>query len=892
MIQDATLSEEQPARHRVVESTVLPQGSTANLYIRSQLNSLLDEVLRKRLTIVHAPAGYGKSTLIRTWCQLLEEGQITVFHLDLDEHDTDPTQFLEHFITHCVPNAVKDHTENGQNVVFSMESMVAAIRTSLCQSKIETLVMLDGLHRVASNEIFSCLDLLLDELPAHVHFLVSGRAYPRLRDLAQRKVAGEVFEVTQTDLCFSEEEVRLFLEPYLTQTADIFVKELREKTAGWPLALRVVRRWLEEGISTLQVLQMLSGRTAELSDYFSEQVFDILSKDEQSFLLRVSILDQIHGDLADSVCDRTDSWQTLETLERNGIFVTTYNSERIWYQLQRLFLEFLKERQKRLMRASMTQTLHKRASAWLKDAGYVHEGLQHAIDSADEQTIAQCAEDLGGWRYALTGHMSLLEAALSVLSFETIQSYPRLLFGQMLVVARYGNIEQTETLFSTYCSLYEAGEADDALLYPERLIIRNVLNRYGDREVTEDEITTLESLGSVLPNDDYIAHAARCNLLCIMYRCRGRFEASISVGDQAIQYFRMAGSPWGEVFLYFHEGIACTLQARMRDAMAFYRTGIELATEHFGSENDLIAIGKALLSEVCYEIGHIVEADQLIEDSLVHIEQSDAWLEVYVSSYLTALKLARLRNDSQAVLSLAQRACSTATFRGLPRLRTIISCTVERRFPEDTLEPLEPSDLSSDIVLRFAQISRLARDAITEKRFGDALLILSPELDTTRYLRIHRVSISYLCLTAIAQWNIDKHDDAVNALEEALALAIFEDIRRPFVDEGVALLEVMRSLQNTPYKKASNRMRDRFVARLAAEIETAGSYPIKDAEVLSKREREVMLFAVRGHSNREIADLLGITVNTIKFHMKNVFEKLSVSNRKDAIAACFRLSIF
>jgi LuxR family maltose regulon positive regulatory protein len=479
-----------------------------------------------------------------------------------------------------------------------------------------------------------------------------------------------------------------------------------------------------------------------------------------------------------------------------------------------------------------------------------------------------------------------------------LANYPRVWLGKIYMTVRRGEIERAEKMFEELSRSLSKSKSIDAQFHSELVTIRSMLNVYADHDIPSDEIEQLEQLSELLPHENNLIHAVRCTLLCMMYAQRGRFDACQTAGDKAIRHFRAMGSVFGETFIYFHEGHACMVQGRLRDAEVLYATGNDFALEHFGVDSDLAAIAGAFLAEAAYEKNNIHEAARLLDFALPHIERADAWLEVYIAAYTTAMKLARLSSDSESLREITNRAFSIASHRGLPRLRAIVEM---QALELAHLEPRELGDGDSTrrlehtsdgaidhLALRQLRVSVAARDHLKNAENDKAICLLEQECERSFDERLIRSFVSLSVLLATVYWTDDQHGKATAAFEAALSASLFEGIKRPFIDEGDALVHVIRDLTKASGKQRGNRLRDRFLAELTMEIDAVNKKPQTDQDELSPREQEVLRYLVQGRSNREIAEAIAISINTVKFHVKNIFGKFGVTTRKDAVTASIR----
>jgi LuxR family maltose regulon positive regulatory protein len=823
--------------------------------------------------------------------------------LSLDEYDTDPYQFLNYLVRACHEGGFAAGFESPEVTQGFSGSPTVAVRaaviTALGRCHGPHVVILDDFHRADCEDICAVVNALLGDLPADIHLMISTREYPSALSLAALRVRDTLVEITQSQLPFSTTEIRAYLGGLVQPDAAVnWAKELFERTEGWPIALQTVRRWLREGATLSDTLQQISGRSSDLVDYFLEQVFEKLDPGEQRFLLRTSILERVNGELGDLICNRRDSWQVLERLERRDLFVNALDRDRTWYRYHRLFSEFLHERLRRQSEHEPGE-LHAMAARWFHANGYAAEALQHALSCGAPELQASLLESLGGWQYSLRGHVGIVQRVIDPLPDAVVTRHPRVWLGRIHLAARIGDLKTAERDFRGFAERYLGSAASDPQLEAEGGIIESLIWRYGDRQISDAEIGQLEAISETLPADNHAMNAVCFNLLCALHGRAGRLEDAMAAGDQAIRHFRGLGSPWGETFIYFHEGWACLSQARLRDAEALYREGLQLAVENFGEDHDSAAIGRALLAEVAYEKNNLHEAGQLLDGALDHIEQFDAWLEVYLAAYSTAIRLARARRDPHAVTEVARRAKATAAKRGLARLARAIECyrlDIEQHeriarageTPEVPLAPGPARERDPDPVMHHLDTCVAARAMILDGRFAQAADLLGAEVAAARRRPYIRSFITLSLLLATARWKQGRQKDAVAAFEAALSPALFEGLTRPFIDEGDLLIGVIGELTAASEERRGNRLRDVFLTELTSEIDNAGNPQGGGDSDLSPREREVIRYLIQGRSNREIADTMGLSVNTVKFHLKNVFEKLGVSSRKAAISAVLR----
>ena len=883
----------------VTRSKLTPIAPQRSLLPRQRLIETLDEVLKSRAALLHAPAGFGKTSLLAHWQSTLLEREIPVAWLSLDDQDQDVFQFMSYLMEACKVSglALNSHlptSPSGDSHSYP-RALVAAALTELSKGSGPKVVILDDFHRATSIENCRAVDEFLARAPVDLHLVISSREYPSAISLANLLARDELIEIDHATLRFSELEIHDWLGSLIEPSAPSdWSAQLLDRTEGWPIALKTVRRWITEGASVVDTLAEISGRSSDLSDYFFEQVFEDLDSATQTFLLKTSILKRMNGDLANWLCETRDGWQTLDGLERRDIFVESLDRERTWYRYHRLFAEFLQERMRRRP-DGMPEQLHQAACEWFRRQGLTSEAAEHALSCGQADLVADLFESLGGWHYALKGHVGALQRALSIVDNAKLETHPRLWLGKIYLTVRRGEIERARNDFERLMAKSEYSSTTDSEFQGELQIMRSLLNRYADKDITEGEIQRLEELNQLLSRKNDLMHAVRLNLLCVLYSQQGNFDACVAAGDKAIRRFRAMGSVFGETFIYFHEGYACMAQGRLRDAEVLYGTGHGIALEHFGPDSDLAAIACVFLAEVAYEKNNVREAAKLLSRALPHIERFDAWLDVYVAAYATAMKLAQCVQMAQSLAEIGNRARSVAVSRGLPRLRAIADMQeMELQYIQGNgpafseLDRADPDYSSEHLAMRQLRVSLKARALLQAGENGQAIQLLEQECRRCIENRLIRSFISFSIILTTACWAEGQTEAATDAFEAALSLSLFEGIKRPFISEGGALIEVIRSMSQASDKQRSNRLRDKFLVELLVEMDTANVARSVEPDAFTPREREVIRHLVQGHTNHEIAEAVSISVNTVKFHVKNIFEKLNIGSRKDAATALAR----
>ena len=387
------------------------------------------------------------------------------------------------------------------------------------------------------------------------------------------------------------------------------------------------------------------------------------------------------------------------------------------------------------------------------------------------------------------------------------------------------------------------------------------------------------------------------NYLSYGYFDSGHFEKAYQAGEEAIFHRRELRSIYGENYLYFHLGKICLAQGRLRDAEQLYHEGYQLAVDNFGMDSDMAAIASAHLAESLYEKNEIEQAQARLENAFPRIEQTEAWFDVYISAYFTAARIAYIQGDSNSVRKILLKASHTGRRRNIRRLRLLaVNQYIRFLVKQGRL-------LKANWMIKRLQFAELIQDT-TGKEFvahrireeigltvsyylvesghpQDATRIINSLSKTAGRIGSRRSLISWYILGALAWFQLGKHKQALARLNEAVAHAMFEGFKRPFLEYGEAQQQMLEMALSNPQWFPINRLKRSFLVELINIISRENKHRKRHlSDLLTPREKEVVKYVYEGCSNKEIAKYCHCSENTVKFHLKNVFVKLGVKDRK------------
>ena len=885
----------------VYEAKLTPPIPMVSLVERTGLSSELDLCADGRICLVVAPPGYGKSTLLAQWARRKRTQQALSGWLSLDEGDRDPGQFLTCMIL-ALAEAGADLGELEKSAKQDLEDVPlnAALSSFLVeigrQRKPVTLI-LDDYHRAESSSVNAVLDFIAERAPLSFHLVISSRERPALA-LTSLKAQGLVREVSADHLRFTAPDASQIFEGLLGEAE---VATLVARTEGWAVALQLARLWLSDDASRVGEIKRFSGRIADMADYLAEQVFNALPADIREFLLHTSILERVNGELANAVTGRKDCWNLLGELEKLNVLLVPLDSERSWYRYHLLFREFLEE-QLRRQSVNQVQNLHLAASQWFEDTGDLVEAARHARLSGDHDRMARIIEDAGGWQMVILGGAGRARAFLRDLPDEILFEYPRLGLARAYLHIKDGEIAEARALVDR---LVEHTDQFESVIRNARGVRRDawqinlVLEGYEDKWTTTRDVERLDAMGEMLDPDDDMAHGVLLEARCVAGLRIGAIEPVPALAARAIHHMRRAGSVAGLNYARFHMGLAETMGARLRAAEATLRDANRTAVENYGQESTQKAIADVLLAQVQYLRNQTGAASSRIGPALEFIEHHDAWFDVFVSGYAVGASTAFLDGGLEAALAVLERGETTIRRRNLEHLDLFLRGKRLRLMVRaGEIEHAAARVKALDFPFRVGAWRESLHHWRGHHETGIALahLALAKGIPTQAREVLDDIKASAqsgerllhlaeaLLVEAMTDRLAGQPEAAFEHLIKAIDIIMPDGGERLILDQGPPMEMLLRQTLRTQRDALSIRsLHQNIIADVVKQFEAARGAKT-NGDSMSPREVEVLVELAQGYSNKQIARVLDMTENTVKFHLKNIYAKMGVEKRAQAVA--------
>jgi LuxR family transcriptional regulator, maltose regulon positive regulatory protein len=896
---------------------------------RPRLVQRLDEGAERSLTLVSAPAGFGKTTLLAEWLGGKAAGEPTSAWLSLDQGDNNFELFWAYVITALqgvrpeVGESALSSLRSPQPppmewVVTTLINDIAAMDHEPSKGPASDLILvLDDYHVIEAEPVHASVEFLLEHLPPQMHLVVATRSDPPL-PLARLRARGELAELRVMDLRFAPDEAAAFLNEVMgLDLGSADVAALEGRTEGWVTGLQLAALSMQGREDAPGFVRAFAGDDRYVVDYLLEEVLRRQPDHIRTFLLQTSILDRLSGSLCDAVTGRGDGQRMLATLERGNLFVVPLDDKRRWFRYHQLFADALRVHAAE-EQPTETPVLHRRASAWCERHGLPSEAVGHALAGKDFERAAGLVERAG--RAMLTGRQ---DAAL----LGWLQALP-------------DELVSSRAVLSVYYALALVGvdpeAAEDRVRDAERLL--HMTAQAGARregaavEMVVDDEEGLWSLpgtiaivrayragalGDVpgivhharralqlLPEGDDLWRGAAGGLLGLAYWTSGDLEAAYQAFADAWASLRMTGDSIQEVSGAFVLADIRMAQGRLREAAELYGQALKGAVGTGRSIPPPAADLCVGLSELAYEHDDLKAANSNLQRSKElcgHGGMSEHRHRWFVA-------MARIKGaggDLEGALDLLDEAERLQVRSPAPDVRPIAAWRTRVWVRQGRLAEAwgwaRDRGLSVDedlSYLREFEHITLARVLIArhkrhrdEDSLGEAMALLERLGDAAEAGERTGSLIEILTLQALVHEAQGDVAGALAPLERALTLAQPERYVRIFVDEGQSMRTLLRHTAAAGIASAyTQRLHAAFDESAQTESPTDTAVPGLAAP-LTGREVEILRLVATGMRNQEIADHLFISLSTVKRHIANAYRKLDVSHRTEALARAHELNL-
>jgi LuxR family maltose regulon positive regulatory protein len=907
----------------------IPQARS-EIVARPRLIERLNEGLACKLTLVSAPAGFGKTTLLSQWIAA-SVNRHTINHcwFSIEKDDNDPARFWAYFIAALrsvrpgIGKAVFEELQYPQPP--AAETVLTTLINEISAQPGEVVVVLDDYHMIEAPSIHKALFFLLDHLPRQLHLVIASRADPPW-PLARLRSRQEIIELRAKDLRFTSDEAGAFLNKIMNlrlSSEDVYA--LEKRTEGWIAGLQMSAISMQGRSDLSSFIADFTGSNRYILDYLLEEVLHQQPPEIEDFLLKTSILERLSAPLCDAVIGDQKTWEKgisppptplinypshsqelLEQLERANLFIVPLDSERRWYRYHHLFSDLLYNHLNRTW-PEQVRELHSRASRWLEENDQATEALGHALDAGDIERAAHLAEQNA---LALLDHGQLdtLVSWLEAFSEEMVHSRPWLCVARAWVFVYRGQTDLVAHLLrdAEKCFSGESAQYPDQRLIGHMATIRAYDAWLQGRPKLAVEFA--QRAMEALPEQDRRARSLAATTLGLALQNCGDLPGAGQALQQAVAIGRQAGNTHITVFAYGCLAYQHILRGQLHQAYAICQEGLKFAEEAGGEawrgDFKMPILGN-IYATSSYVLSLWNDQASAIRDARQGVDLATQWgqadtLHFARTSLIGALLSAGDLDEAGQILQAAKHSAnqtspwfieiSEAQEAGLNLAKGDVDAAYRWVQANGLDFQAEIHDVSDRPLTRAAVL-------IAQHKFDLALQLLDKTSAHYEKLGYIVYAIQAKVLRALAYQGQGQTDAALSVLAYALSLAESEGIARPFLDKGARMagllsLAVAKEMGGGYAGKLLAMVEDRAGSVLASGLPSSVNKEIGLIEPLSQREREVLRLLNSYLSSTEIAAELYISTYTVRSHIKNIYSKLNVHNRREAIERAKELDLF
>lgn len=882
----------------LIETKFYAPRPRAALVSRSRLVDQLQRATQGKLTLISAPAGFGKTTLLADWrSAIASTGRATAW-LSLDPTDNDSSSFWTHVaesLHRAVPSAATAIALLKDTQPVPMESVVAALVNDLNGVESDVTLVLDDYHAIDAADVQQQMTELIEHLPAQAHLAIATRADPPF-PLARLRAQGELFEIRAADLRFTPDEAAT----YLNQVAGLDLAEgdiaaLEGRTEGWIAALQLAALSIRGRDDIAGFIAGFAGDDRFVVDFLVEEVLQRQPDDVQAFLLQTSILGRLTGGLCDAVTGQSGGRAMLEALDRGNLFVVSLDAQRRWYRYHHLFADVLRARLHDEQAGAVTE-LHRRACEWFERHGERDEAIRHALLGENWERAAYLIE-LAIPELRQAKQVTTMRRWFAALPEGIFWNRPVLSVGYVGALMANGEFQDVEArLADAERWLDPATRPSSEMVVADqagfaRLPSAVAMYRAAQAQLRGDTDGTLAHARRALAlasEDDPLGRGGAAGFLALAHWATGDLEVAYGYWTDAMSSLDRVGHTVDSIAIVRAIAEIRAAQGRLREARRKYERGLELASDRGATPLRGAGDMHTGLAELALEFNELdAAADHLLAST--ELDEQGAGLPQNAARRRIVAALIRAgEGDADAAIGLLGEAERTyigeyfPVVRPIPALRARI-WVVQGRLADAgdwVRERGLAIDDELDYVSEFEHLTLarvlIARSSATADRgpMREAVALLIRLLAAAEAGGRERSVVEMLVLLAIAHRALGDDAKALTALRRAMTLAEPEGYVRTFVAEGAtvgALLEAAIAHGISP----------RYAKRLLAAGERPRRQPL--AEPLSERELDVLRLLATDLDGPDIASELVVALSTVRSHTKSIYAKLGVNSRRAAV---------
>jgi LuxR family maltose regulon positive regulatory protein len=866
---------------------------------RPRLIDQLNSGLLRKLTLLSAPAGFGKSSLLSSWAEQLRPATHIAW-LSLDERDND----LSRFLTYLAAAFQAGNIEIGNGILAAiqspelanMDAILAGLLNEIAELSGETALILEDYHLINSQQIDQALIFLLDYSPANMHLIISSRYDPSW-PLARLRARGQLLEIRANDLRFTTDESATFFRKFTgLELSTQEVTALEERTEGWITGLQLTALSMKSRDDIQAFISSFTGSNRYILDYLGEEVLSGQFKDVQNFLLQTSILERLTGPLCDAITGKSGGTDTLINLEHSNLFISPLDNERQWYRYHHLFADFLRSNLHQQYSMESIRELHDRASRWHYKERNLEEAMSHTMKAEDYELAAMMIDENLASLFSHS-EIPILLGWIEQLPEDIVCDRPWINVHRANTLVLAGRPDEVDPLLENIEKRIEPNHPRRSEILGHAAAVRAyAANLAGDAERATEMVHIAKEN---LPDEHFAGRGMAAYTMADTYYAQDDLESA----KQELQDMYRIGERSSQLMILI---LAICQLAVIKITQGQLHQAKELYDQAYKCLSDLGGLDSRLRCSYEFGIADLLREWNQLDSAYEHAMIGDEYRKRYggylMVGELSLMRILQARGDVNGALDVlfeAERLMKVHRFQ--------LAITVE--FKAARVEQwLAAGDIASAI--RAAEECNggsepeqiaLARLHLAQGHTTEVERILIPQKHlaesggrTSRMLEI-------MILQSIALKQKGQPEEAIRTLSQVLSLSRPEGFQRVFLDHGLPIYDLLAQISSQDPKAAKqetgiSQFTQDYARDLIDAFHREGKIPTEKGDQglidpLTDRELEVLQLLAEGLSNKAIAERLVVAPSTIKQHLKNIYGKLDVHNRTQAVARVQELDL-
>ncbi len=898
----------------------------SRIVARRRLTNLLHKPVDRQVTTIVAPTGYGKTTLLGDWLATGSVSDRRIAWVSLDLFDNNPHRFWS-YVTAALQKVyprlqLKASGINRQADDPNGYSAINQVINEIVKLSYPVCLVLDDYQVINDEQIHQEIGYLIEHQPKNLHLILSSRVTPPLL-LSRLRAQGRLLEISAPDLSFTVQEVNVFLSNVMNlHFDDEQAAALKEATEGWIAGLKLAAISLQRQPDFQRLISDLPGGNRQIVEYLTEEVLSQQDALVKEFLLKTSILSELSAPLCDAMLDRTDSQEMLHKIERANLFIVPLDNRRRWFRYHHLFAEILQSHLREIYPDHIAE-LQQRACKWLQQNGYPDKAVSHALAAGDLETAAQII-DTSALQAVIVFDLTKLSQWINRFSNDLLSKRPRLGIYSALANYLMGEINNVEPKLIALEQALERARQNQVPIKDEDLVrweiraLRAVVQCFS--EDVEQGITNIIELRKSQPSQDIYFYGLMTHCLAEAYSWNSHLETAAKEYEKGCQFAIVNGLQIEYAYSQSELAHLRKMQGYLKKSEQEYQHLLDYSVQA-NMDVQLYAFAKTGLAEIALERNDFMTAREWIRDVLDQHEWIEyaarlwlrpEWLQIRLARYYLALQdTTRAETHFESALKGFRENRYVVPFLSSDLIDIqvrlwAISGQIENkeRSLQQEISFLNPFDKAT-----VAEKTAFARILLAQHKMEPAIQLLSELEHITRSNGLGERLIEILILRALAEQASGQKEKAFENIETALQLAEPEGYIQIFLSEGNPLKKILNnyleaSMRKTP--QAGQPVQIGFAQQVLGAFTNMQSAPApyllqqnKEQpavitpliEPLTERELEIMHLLAAGISTKDITRHLVISLSTAKTHLRSIYRKLSVHNRKMALERARELNL-